>query len=113
MPRFGPAMAYEVVFDPQVTAHVDEVVGYLTDVLASPAAAAGFLNGLDEVVERLESLPLSYPHPFDARLAAREYRKALVGNYVLLFRVEETGDGSGVVCVTNLFHGSQNYQELL
>ena len=106
-------MAYEVVFDPQVVARVDEVTGYLVNEFASPTAAANFLDGLDEVVERLESLPFSYSRPIDGRLAARDYRKALVGNYVLLFRVDETSEGSGVVYVTNLFHGSQNHQGLV
>lgn len=106
-------MAYEVVFDPQVVVRVDEVAGYLADELASPTAAANFLDGIDEAVERLETFPLSYPRPIDGRLAARDYRKVFVGNYVLLFRVEETGEGDGVVYVTNLFHGSQNYQGLV
>ena len=106
-------MAYNGVLDPQVVVRVDEVVGYLVNELASPGAAANFLDGLDGVVEHLESFPLSYPHPTDGRLATRGYRKALVGNYVLLFRVEETSRGNGVVYVTNLFHGSQSYQGLV
>lgn len=106
-------MAYEVVLEPQVVACVDEVTGYFVNELASPTVAANFLDGLDEVVEGLESLPFSYSRPIDGRLAARDYRKALVGSYVLLFRVEETSEGSGVVYVTNLFHGSQNYQGLV
>lgn len=111
--RFGLAVAYKVIFDPQVVVRVDEVAGYLADELASPGAAANFLDGLDGVVEHLESFPLPYPHPVDRRLAARGYGKALVGNYVLLFRVEETSEGNGVVYVTNLFHGSQSYQGLV
>ena len=106
-------MAYKVVFDPQVVVRVDEVAGYLADELASPGAASNFLDGLDGVVEHLESFPLSHPNPVDRRLAARGYRKALVGNYVLLFRVEETSEGNGVVYVTNLFHGSQSFQGLV
>ena len=106
-------MAYKVVFDPQVVVRVDEVAGYLADELASPGAASNFLDGLDGVVEHLESFPFSYPYSIDSRLAARGYRKALVSNYVLLYRVEETSEGSGVVYVTNLVHGSQSYQGLV
>ena len=61
----------------------------------------------------LESLPLSYPYSLDKRLASRGYRKALVGNYVLLFRVAETGDRSGTVYATSPFHGSLDYQGLV
>ena len=106
-------MAYDVIFDPKVVDRIDEIVDYLTDVLSSPAAARNFLDGLDELITNLESLPLSYPNSLDARLAARGYRKALVGNYVLLFRVVETGERSGTVYVTNLLHGSPDYQGLV
>ena len=106
-------MAYKVVLHPQVVVRVDEVVGYLADELASPGAAAKLLDGFDGVVEHLESFPLLYPHLVYGRLAARGYWKALVGSYVLLFRVEETGEGNGVVYVTNLHPGSQCYQGLV
>ena len=106
-------MAYDVILDPKVVDRIDEVADYLTNVLSSPTAASNFLDGLDELVTTLESLPLSYPYSLDARLAARGYRKALVGNYVLLFRVAEAGERSGTVYVTNLFHGPQDYQGLV
>lgn len=106
-------MTYEVVLDLGVVDKVDEVVGYISAVLASPMAATAYLGGFEELVDKLERLPLSYPHAQDARLAARGYRRALVGNYVVLFRVSEAADGTGTVYVTNVFHGSQNYQELL
>lgn len=106
-------MAFDVVLDPKVVDRVDEIVDYLSNALSSPAAASNFLDGLDELVTNLESLPLSYPFSLDARLAARGYRKALIGNYVLLFRVVEAGERNGTVYVTNLFHGSQDYQELV
>ncbi len=106
-------MAYEVLLDPSVVERADEIVDYLSCVLASPSAATTFLDGLDELVGRLETLPFSYPHPRDAVLSQRGYRKALVGRYIVLFRVEESFKGSGIVYVTNIFHGSQNYQDLL
>ena len=106
-------MAYDVIVDPRVADRVDEIVGYFADALSSPAAACNFLNGLDEAIANLESFPLSYPQALDSRLAARGYRKALVGNYVLLFRVLEAGERGGTVFVTNLFHGSQDWPGLV
>lgn len=106
-------MAYEVVLDPLVVDKVDEIVGYISEVLASPNAATSFLDAFEELVGNLEELPLAYPFAQDPRIAARGYRRALVGNYLVLFRVDETGERSGVVLVTNVFHGSQNYRELL
>lgn len=106
-------MAYEVVIDPDAVARVDEIVGYISEVLGSPGAALSFLDAFEDLIGKLELLPLSYPHPLDARLSARGYRKALAGNYVVLFRVHESGEREGVVYVTNVFHGTQDYQGLV
>ncbi|MDO4798180.1 MAG: type II toxin-antitoxin system RelE/ParE family toxin [Coriobacteriales bacterium] len=106
-------MAYEVVIDPGVAARLDEAVGYVMEVLGSPGAAAGILDGFDELIGRLEQSPLSYPLAQDERLQVRGYRRALIGKYIVLFRVWEDGEHEGTVWVTNLFHGSQNYQGLV
>lgn len=106
-------MAYEVVLDPGVVERLDEVASYVSEVLGSPAAAASILDGFDELVDRLEQSPLSYPLAQDEHLQARGYRRALIGKYVVLFRVWESGEREGTVWMTNLFHGSQNYQRLV
>ena len=106
-------MAYEVVVDSVVVERLDEAVGYVCEVLGTPVAAAGILDGFEELVGKLEQSPLSYPRARDDRLQAHGYRRALVGKYVVLFRVWESGEREGTVWVTNLFHGSQNYQELV
>lgn len=106
-------MAYEVILDPEVAIQLDEVVDYLSTKLSSPAAAANFLDRFDEFIERLETLPYSFPQPTDRRLRNRDYRKAMVGNYLVLFKVIDDGEQSGTVHVTNLFHGSQNYQAMI
>lgn len=106
-------MAYDVLLDPVVALRADEVAGYIANELGSPMAAADFLDGLDELVERLEQNPFAYPLAQDARLQARGYRRALVGRYVVLFLVRELDEGYGTVWVTNLFHSSRNYQSLV
>ena len=106
-------MAYEVIIAPGVADKVDEIVSYVSEVLASPIAASNLLDGFEELVSNLEVLPCSFPNAQDTRLAARGYRRALVGNYVVLFRVVELSAREGTVYVTNVFHGSQGYQELL
>ena len=106
-------MAYEVIVDSVVAERLDEAITYVSEALGAPMAAAGILDGFDELVGKLEQSPFSYPRARDDRLRARGYRRALVGKYVVLFRVRESGDREGTVWVTNLFHGSQNYQELV
>jgi plasmid stabilization system protein ParE len=106
-------MAYEVLLAPAVVQRVDEVADYIAGELDSPRAASDFLDGIDGLVRKLERNPLAYPLVHDARLQARGYRRALVGNYVVLFLVRAPGEGEGAVWVTNLFHGSQNYQALV
>ena len=106
-------MAYEVILDPEAAAQLDEIVEYLSTKLSSAAAAANFVDKFDELVGRLETMPHSFPRSNDYRLQIRGYRKALIGNYLVLFKVIDRDKQSGTVYVTNLFHGSQNYQEMV
>lgn len=95
-------MTYEVILGPLVVSRIDEITSYMCDVLDSPSAASAFMDSLDSLVATLETFPLSYPRPLDARLEARGYRKALVGKYVVLFRVDSSEEGAGKVYVTKV-----------
>lgn len=106
-------MAYDVVIDPNVVERLDEAVGYVLEVLGSPMAAARILDGFDELVSELERNPFSFPLAHDERLQGLGYRRGLIGRYIVLFRVRDGGERRGTVWVTNLFHSSQNYQELV
>ena len=115
-------MAYEVRMAESFRVELLETLDYLTEELGSPAAARGVSRRVAEVADLLQGMPESFPYVEGGYLRFREYRKAPVGNYLLLFRIAEYRvtmlggevDGiEGVVHVTHLFHSSQKWEDLV
>ena len=99
-------MAYEVLWTPDAKHDVDLVVSYLSENLGTPAAAAKLLDGIEQLIKTLKTFPETHEFVRDELLAARGYRKALVGSYLVLYLVDER---HGVVVITNVVHGTRDY----
>ncbi len=101
-------MAYPRIILPSAQLEYRSIVEYLAGVLASPAAATGFMDEfgrqLDLVCEMPEIRPLSHI----PQLAEMGSRPMLVNRYVALHRF----DGEKVV-VAHIFHQTQDYAPLV
>ena len=118
-------MAYRVTIGPSALEDVDGIVSYLSGDLGSPQAAQAFRGRLDQIVALLADMPDAFPPVDDRYLRHRGYRKALAGNHVVVYRVVELGatyvggelddDGTkrGVVAIMRVFHGLQQWEDLL
>ena len=101
-------MACEVLLTETACDQRDRIVMFLVGEAALPQRAAAFLDGFDEVVERLAQHPEFYPMVRDEILARRGYRKASVDGYIVLHKYVE-----GKVYITNVFHERQDYAALV
>ena len=113
-------MGYKIVNTLLANQDLDGIVSYIADDLENPAAAANFLDELDECLGRLdeldeclgrlEKMPLMYEQCQDVRLKGLGYRKARVGNYLMIYRVDES-----VKCVYILrfFYARRDYEKLI
>ena len=121
-------MAYEVRMAESFRVELLETLDYLTEELDSPGAAQNVTRRVGEVLRELEAMPESFPYVREGYLRLREYRKATVGNYLVLYRIAEyravieggspvehgeVGGIEGVVHVTHLFHASQEWTDLV
>lgn len=86
------------------------IVSYLADSLASPTAAAKFLDEFDAQIRRISSNPCCFPLSADQALASKGYRKALVLGYVFVYVYDDKED---VATVLRVFHQSQDYARYL
>ena len=82
-------MAYEVVWEEKARKDVDNALDYLVESLHSPQAAARLLDRLERARGIIAALPASYPRVTDPYLRARGYRRAIAGNYLVIFRIAE------------------------
>lgn len=86
----------------------DAALAYLTYELASPRAAVSLMNAMEKSVEKICANPCIDHVSTKPSLARLEYREELVGNYVMLYKIEDEA-----IVAKRLFHGSQDYENYL
>ena len=101
-------MEYKIFETAHARADLEEILEYITGVLANPTAAAAFADELEKCYGILERMPLAFEQCRDGHLKARGYRKALVKNYVMIYKVT-----AGEVIILRFFHGSRDYEKLI
>ena len=93
-------------------AHQDlgNIVSYIAVKLANSKAAGEFLDEVDKCYSFFKNSPMMYEKCQDKRLEKEGYRKALIKNYVLIYKIDEK---SQTVNVMRFFHGEQDYIRLI
>ncbi len=89
---------------------LESIVEYIAVQLGSPIAAGDFLNEVEKCYSFLHKSPLIYAKCIDARLEKEGYRKALVKNYILFFKVLEK---EKKVIVYRVLYCARDYLKLL
>ena len=103
-------MVYNLEVSDRAEAELDRILCYISENLAAPKAAADFADEVYACYDRLEENPYLYEECRDPRLKSEGYRRVVIKNYILLYKVYE--DKKGVI-VHRFFYGSQNYAELI
>ena len=99
-------MAYDVIWTPDAKRDLDFVVSYYAEVLGMTAAAGRLIDRMGDLADTLAASPEAHELSRDSLLAARGYRKAVVGSHIVLYLVD---NARREVVVTDIFSGSQNY----
>ncbi len=101
---------YRLVITRLADSDLVEIVDYISTELSNPSAALGFLDEVELQYEHLRSNPRIFPVCLDSRLAEKEYRKVIVGNHLMLFRIDEEAD---TVYVLRVVYHRRDYINLL
>ena len=98
----------------EVTHHaeqdLDHIIAYISEKLAAPAAASDFIDAVYECYDYLENDPFLYEQCRDAKLKNEGYRRAVIKNYVLVYKVNEE---EKIVTAHRFFYGRQDYVNLI
>lgn len=89
---------------------LDSIVSYIALQLANPKAAGDFLDEVTACYGLLKNNPEMYERCQDKRLGREGYRKAVIKNYVLVYKVNEA---SKTVSIMRFFYGAQDYTKLI
>lgn len=103
-------MGYKLIVSKDAHRDVDEIAGYIVQELKSPQAAAGFLDDVEKSYRSLAENPCLFALCQDMRLQREGYRKAVIKNYLVLYRIDED---KKTVYVVRVVYGPRNYPDLL
>ena len=88
----------------------DKIIKYLSENLDSPQAAASFSDKVEACYEHLENTPYIYAECYDSKLKNEGFRRAVIKNYILLFKIYEEQKS---VWIYRFFHSMQDYANLI
>lgn len=103
-------MAFEVVTTQEADRDLAFIFHYLSQQLDKETAAAHLADEIEHRYDLLAQQPYLYPLSQAKRLARQGYRKAVIGNYIMLHRVDEAAQR---VYIINFYLGKQNYEKYI
>lgn len=103
-------MVYDVKVSVDAQVDIDETISYFVNILKNPIAAKTLLDKIEEAYIDIADNPYMYSICFDARLKKDGYRKVIINNYILIYRIDEEKKD---VYVVRFFYGRRNYTEYI
>ncbi|EEG78795.1 type II toxin-antitoxin system RelE/ParE family toxin [Dethiobacter alkaliphilus] len=82
-------MTYNLIVSKEAHEDIDAIVHYIANELANPTAAVTLLNDVEKSYHAVVENPSMYSLCHDARLSSKGYRKIVVKNYLILYRVDD------------------------
>lgn len=87
-----------------------EIVGYINTRLCNPIAAGRLAEKFVAAAEELSDFPYRSRVYSPARPLSREYRKVLVGNYLMFYWIDED---LKIVTIARVIYAGRNYENEL
>jgi len=103
-------MGFKLRFSADFYSDLDDAMDYAVDILDSPGYAYDLWQNVYQKVDVIEGQPFLYPlYYHNETIAAKGFRYAVVGDYLLFYRVIENDK---IVRVESLIHGKRNLSQV-
>ena len=96
----------KLLVSPAADRDLDSILSYLINELCNPQAAGNLLDEVESAYDALVETSEVFELCRDRRLAKLGYRKAKIGNYLMIYQYDSELDEINVL---RFFHESQNY----
>lgn len=103
-------MAYKLMKTDSFQRDLDAVVAYIALSLENKVAASSLLDAIEKSYDGIERMPLMYEACRDPHLKRLGYRRAVIHNYIMVYKVDNKTE---TVYIMRLFHGRQDYEKLI
>ena len=101
---------YRLDYLPIAKQDMTEIVRYISHELDNPPAAYRLAQEMIEAAERLREFPYLNALHYSGKPLRHEYRKQIVKNYIMFYRVAEKEQR---VTIARVIYARRNYNELL
>lgn len=101
-------MKYLIKYSPEAWRDIDEIYGYIANVLKSPGAAEKTVNKILDKTDMLADNPEIGAQLFFDNELFSGYRYLVSNNYLLFYRISDD-----VVLVDRVIYGKRDYMKLL
>ena len=68
---------------------IDDTLSYIADILSNKTAAKKLFVSLNTTIENICNFPMAYPGCEYYYISDTNYRHAIIGNYILFYRINE------------------------
>ena len=103
-------MPYKLSYLPSARQDIFEIVRYIGITLQNPDAAWRLAGRFTAAVESVLFMPYAHPVHMSLRPLRHEYRKLLVGHYMIFYWVDEKAK---TVVVSRVIYGKRNISRML
>ncbi|MBR1534765.1 MAG: type II toxin-antitoxin system RelE/ParE family toxin [Ruminococcus sp.] len=103
-------MAYNLVITNDANDELDKIVDYIAVNLQNPKAASDFLDQVESSYDLLIDNPRIYQLCDYPTFKEKQYRKVVINNYIMIYKIDETTD---IVNVMHFFYGKRDYYNMI
>ena len=103
-------MAYKVVETQSAIKDLSEIISHIVVCLQNPQAASELADEITKCYTNLAHIPKMYEICNGARNREKGYRRIIVKNYIVVYRLDEAAK---IVYILRIFYGKRNYLEML
>ncbi|MCH5187255.1 MAG: type II toxin-antitoxin system RelE/ParE family toxin [Oscillospiraceae bacterium] len=103
-------MSYKIEITKEANADIDEVLTYISVNLGSKFAANDMMSELEDRFKLLSASPEMYELCRSSRLREKGYRRFLLKNYIVFYKIKET---ERTVYIVRIIYGKRDYINLL
>lgn len=103
-------MDYKVRITEAAFRDLDQILDYMVFKLHNKTAAVHFNDEFFKKIAPLASQPYMHELSRDQYLKHRGYRKLVIGNYIVLYTID---DEASEVFISRVFYGSLKYEDLI
>ncbi len=103
-------MIFKLVVSKEATEDIEDIVLYILSELNNPSATSAFLDDVEKSYQNIIKKPWMYSLCNDYKLRNGGYRKIVIKNYLILYRINEEAE---IIFVVRVVYGGRNYSELI